>query len=78
MNEKCFALKKVKTRTGNCACREGNCTGYSICPFYKPVWKFQRGLELKYAKLSALPEAKQRHIANKYYRGLMPWRRDMV
>ena len=56
MNEKCFALKKVMTRTGNCACRDGCCPGYSVCPFYKPVWKFEHDLELKYAKLAALPE----------------------
>ena len=27
---------------------------------------------------AALPEEIQRHIAYKYYRGLMPWRRDMA
>ncbi len=78
MNEKCFAMKKAATRKGNCACREGNCPGYAACPFYKPMWRFERDLELKYAKLTALPEITQRHIAYKYYRGLMPWRRDMA
>lgn len=78
MNEKCFALKKVTTRTGNCACRDGNYPGYAACPFYKPVWKFEHDLEVKYTKLAALPEETQRHIAYKYYRGLMPWRRNMV
>ena len=78
MNEKCFALKKVKTRTGNCACRDGNCPGYTACPFYKPVWRFERDLEQKYTKLAGLPEDLQRHIAYKYYKGLMPWRRDMA
>ena len=78
MNEKCFALKKVPTRTGTCACRDGGCPGYAACPFYKPLWRFERDLELKYAKLAALPEEIQRHIAYKYYRGLMPWRRDMA
>lgn len=78
MNEKCFALRKVMIRTGNCACREGNCPGYAACPLYKPVWKFTHDLEKKYMRLAALPEEKQRHIAYKYYRGLMPWRRDMA
>ena len=78
MNEKCFALKLFPTRKGNCMCREGNCTGYAACPFYKPVWKFEHDLERKYARLAVLPEATQRHIAYTYYRGKMPWRRDMA
>ena len=78
MNEKCFALKKVATRRGNCTCREGRCPGYSACPFYKPVWKYEHDLELKYVKLAALPEGTQLAIAYKYYCGRMPWRRDMV
>ena len=78
MNEKCFAMKKFMTHSGNCLCLEGNCPGYAVCPFYKPVWKFQHDLEIKYAKLAALPERRQQHIAYKYYHGLMPWRRDTV
>ena len=78
MNERCFAKKKTETRTGNCLCREDNCPGYTACPFYKPVWKFEHDLERKYAMLAKLPEETQRHIAYKYYRGMMPWRRDMV
>ena len=45
---------------------------------YKPVWKFQHDTEKRYARLAALPEAMQKHIAYTYYRGLMPWRRDIV
>ena len=78
MNERCFALKRVTTRTGDCVCCEGGCPGYAACPFYKPMWKFERELERKYAKLSALPESKQLYIAQKYYKGLMPWRRDFI
>ena len=78
MNEKCFALKKVMTRTGNCVCREGNCPGYAVCPLYKPVWKFERDRRLRYAKLAALPEKTQQYIAYKYYNGTMPWRRDVM
>ncbi len=78
MNERCFALKKGKANRGNCFCVEGNCPGHTACPFYKPQWKYERDLEIKYAKLARLPEEVQRHIAYKYYRGMMPWRRDMV
>ena len=78
MNEKCFALKKAPTSKGGCICYVGNCPGYTTCPFYKPVWKFEHDLERKYRKLAALLEKTQRHIAYKYYRGLMPWRRDIV
>lgn len=78
MNEKCFALKKVPTRNGNCACRDGNCPGYTACPFYKPVWRFEHDLEMKHMRLAGLSEEMQLHIAYKYYGGLMPWRRDMA
>ena len=78
MNEKCFALKRTATSAENCLCREGNCPGYAACPFYKPVWAFERDLKRKYARLAALPEKVQRHIAYKYFRGTMPWRGETV
>ena len=78
MNEKCFAMKTVLEGTGICVCREDKCPGYEACPFYKPAWKFERDLEKKYRRLARLPEEMQRHISYKYYRGMMPWRRDMV
>lgn len=78
MNERCFALKEKMGHPPFCACCEGNCPGHTACAFYKPVWRFQHEREKKYARLAALPEMMQEHIANKYYRGMMPWRKDRV
>ena len=78
MNEKCFARRTVPSRKGNCACLEVNCPGYTSCPFYKPVWKYERDTEKRYARLASLPEDQQKHIAYTYYKGMMPWRRDIV
>ena len=79
MNEKCFALRKLPGKPPACSCLDGdNCLGHTACPFYKPVWMHERDIERKYKKLASLSEHDQRRIANKYYRGLMPWRRDAV
>ena len=77
MNEKCFAKKTVPSRSGDCICLDGNCPGYTQCPFYKPVWKFQHDTEKRYARLETLTEDMQRHISTTYYKGMMPWRRDI-
>jgi hypothetical protein len=60
VNEKCFAKKTVPSRSGDCICLDGNCPGYTQCPFYKPVWKFQHDTEKRYARLAALPELEGR------------------
>ena len=78
VNEKCFAKRKSPSRSGNCICLVGNCPGYDRCPFYKPVWKYENDVGQRYARLASLSVGQQNYIANTYYRGLMPWRRDMV
>ena len=78
LNEKCFAMRTLRGGRVKCGCCEGKCPGHIMCPFYKPVWKYERDLRLKYARLAALPETTQMHIAYKYYRGMMPWRGDIV
>ena len=78
VNERCFALRKNRKRASACVCLEGGCPGHAVCPFYKPVWKHEHEIEKKYAKLAALPEMEQLRIAQKYYKGHMPWRRDAL
>lgn len=71
MNEKCFALKN-----GRCRALEGNCPGYAACGFYRPRWKYELDQKKINVRLSRLPIQKQTEIADKYYKGNMPWRDD--
>ncbi len=74
INEKCFALGK------SCDCRAleiSRCPGYLQCKFYKPKWKYKRDLILVMARFYSLSDEKQIAIANKYYYGRMPWRKEL-
>lgn len=73
LNEKCFAIDK----NGGCRALEvRHCPGYSRCAFYKARWVQERDLDRIDAKLQAMSEEKQRHIADKYHHGDMPWRKE--
>ena len=73
MNEKCFAIRKK----GACsALTVKACIGYQQCPFYKPIWMYQRNQDLIDVKLCALPQARQQAIADKYHNGKTPWKGD--
>lgn len=77
MNEKCFAMKQIPTRGGICKCLEKKtCPGYTLCPFYKPIWVQDRDQRRAFHRLAALPMIDQMHISDKYYQGKMPWRGD--
>lgn len=73
IDEKCFALSKSR----DCRALEiRSCPGYKQCAFYKPRWKHERDLSRVEARFSGLSEEKQSEIANKYYHGQMPWRKE--
>lgn len=70
-DERCFAI----VQKGKCAAlATESCPGYGRCTFYKPVWVHERDREQANARLRALPEEEQRAIADKYHKGIMPWR----
>ena len=70
-DKQCFAINDK----GKCgATAGGSCAGYGNCPLYKPRWLQQLDLKQAHARLRALPEDTQMDIAEKYYRGKMPWR----
>lgn len=69
MNEKCFAMKN-----GACRALVSNCPGYGVCGFYKPRWKYEKDRQLMNARLRVLPMDHQQEIADKYFKGAMPWR----
>ena len=69
MNEKCFAMNR-----GTCRALTCNCPGYAACGFYKPRWKLEKEQRLVNRRLSRMPIQKQMKIAEKYYKGEMPWR----
>lgn len=71
MNEKCFAMNKGTCRVLTC-----NCPGYAACRFYKPRWKYEQDRKKTNLRLSRMPIQKQMEIADKYYKGNMPWRID--
>ena len=51
MNERCFAHR----RNGKCvALTSEECTGYAVCPFYKPIWKQAQDLSNVNRKLNQL------------------------
>lgn len=69
MDNKCFALKgqnrcKILTVT--------KCTG-SSCPFFKTREHALESYNKANARLASLDKTHQRHIADTYYRGKMPW-----
>ena len=69
MSDRCFA------KHGNaCKALTVPCPGYTECPFYKPRWKQEEGIEKADARLRSLPFDKQEEIALKYYDGKKPWR----
>ena len=72
MNEKCFARQK----NGACAAVTCNCPGYAACVFYKPMWRWKQDQEAHARMLRRLSEERQVCIAEKYYRGRMPWREE--
>lgn len=63
-------------RGGRCRALDGNCPGYAACRFYKPQWKQEKERRLVHARLRALPMERQQAIADKYYKGAMPWREN--
>lgn len=70
MNEKCFGMKP----SGKCRILNGRCPGYGACAFYKPRWMYERDLRLAIQRISRMPLDRQRYLADKYYRGTMPWK----
>ena len=72
MNERCFAMQ----RGGKCRALTVNCPGYAACGFYKPRWKYEKDQRMAYTKLRALPMDRQQEIADKYFKGAMPWREN--
>lgn len=61
-------------KNGGCRALDGNCPGYAACGFYKPCWKYEKDQRMAYGKLRALPMDRQQEIADKYFKGAMPWR----
>lgn len=61
---------------GSCRALDGNCPGYSGCGFYKPRWKYDKDQRMAYEKLRDLPMEQQQDIADKYFKGAMPWREN--
>ena len=71
MNEKCFALRKQLKCAATCYER---CIGYLNCPLHKPIWKQEESIQKSYQRFNQMPLYEQMAIADKYYRGKMPWR----
>ena len=69
MNDRCHALQK----NGKCRAIDGHCPGYELCAFYKPLKQYEQDQQLTYQRLAGLPKEQQDYIADRYYRGKMPW-----
>lgn len=63
-------------KNGSCRALDGNCPGYAGCGFYKPRWKYEKDRRLMQVRLRALPLDRQQKIADKYFKGAMPWREN--
>jgi len=61
--DECIALKPTK------ACCEG-------CRFFKTMRRARIGRKRARALIAAKPPEQQKYIADKYYQGAMPWRKD--
>lgn len=75
MAEMCFALKM--NHKGRLACKAtvNDCDGHNgECPFYKTPIQHMASNERAYMRIALLPAYQQQAIADKYYRGEMPWR----
>lgn len=71
MKDKCFGMNV----RGNCTCLASKeCVGFDVCPFYKSRAKAEADREKADARLRSLSAEHQTAIADKYYRGMMPWR----
>lgn len=71
MNDKCFGMNA----RGNCTCLSSKaCAGFDVCPFYKSRAKAEADREKANARLRSMPAEHQTAIADKYYKGNMPWR----
>lgn len=69
MNNRCFALNEYN----HCqVLTVVKCPG-SRCSFYKTPEQAEESRRKANARLASLEEEHQRHIADKYYRGKMPW-----
>lgn len=69
MQERCFALNE----NNRCkALRVSKCPG-SSCAFYKTPREAMETMAKAYARLASLNKAQQKHIADTYYQGKMPW-----
>ncbi len=64
MNERCFALR---TNNRCSAITVDRCKGYMGCPFYKPMWKYEKDLKLAEARIKRLPKKQRKAIYKKYY-----------
>ena len=76
MAEMCFALKMThkgrlafKATVNDCDVQDGE------CPFYKTPIQHMASNERCYMRIASLPAYQQQAIADKYYRGEMPWRK---
>ena len=68
--DKCFALKN------NMYCKiliVEKCLGYSNCSFFKTKEQAEESIKKANARLASLDKLQQKHIADTYYQGKMPW-----
>ncbi len=71
MNKMCFAMDADHECT---VLEKRKCVGFTSCVFYKTCEKAQKDAERANERISALPMENQQVIADKYYKGKMPWR----
>ena len=48
------------------------------CSFHITPEQIKQGQAKTYVRLAGLPKYRQRHIADTYYRGDMPWRKGQI
>ena len=73
MSKMCFANKANKFRI----LKVGICEGKD-CPFIKTKIQLKESVRKAYARIAYLDISKQNYIANKYYQGKYPWRKEGV
>lgn len=69
MDDRCFALSNQNRCT---VLTVAKCPG-SSCPFFKTPEQAMESKRKAYARLASLDKAHQKHIADTYYHGNMPW-----
>ena len=69
----CFALKK----NGECRALNSHRNCGELCVFFKTTEQQNEGIRRAYLRLSTLPTEQQLYIADTYYKGSMPWRKEV-